>query len=100
MNNLPPGVSEGMIPGNRQEDQDWDDFLEWADCQLAESGLSVEDCRAAVRAGIEMVQKAIELQNIPEVIPDEQAIEPDPEGEESFVVPLSVTLKAMGISHG
>jgi hypothetical protein len=100
MNNLPPGVNEGMIPGNRQEDHAWDDFLEWADSQLAESGLSVEDCRAAVKAGIEMVQKAIELQNIPEVVPDEQAIKPDPEEEESFVVPLSVTLKSMGFSNG
>ena len=100
MNNLPPGVNEGMIPGNRQEDQDWDDFLEWANDRFVESGLSVEDCRAAVKAGIEMVQKVIELQNIPEVIPDEKAIEPDPDEEESFVVPLSVTLKSMGFSNG
>lgn len=100
MNNLPPGVNEGMIPGNRQEDMDWDIFLEWAYDQFEESDLSVEDCRAAVKAGIEMVQKAIELQNIPEVVPDEQAIEPDPEEEESFVAPLSITLKSMGFSNG
>lgn len=27
--NLPPGVTEGMIPGNRPEDADWDAVIDW-----------------------------------------------------------------------
>lgn len=27
MSNLPPGVSEHMIPGNRPEDVEWEDFI-------------------------------------------------------------------------
>ena len=27
--NLPPGVHEGMIPGNRPEEQDWEDLWAW-----------------------------------------------------------------------
>ena len=30
-NNLPPGVTDNMIPGNRPEDREWDDFHEWID---------------------------------------------------------------------
>lgn len=27
MSNLPPGVTEGMIPGNRPEDEEYDDLM-------------------------------------------------------------------------
>jgi len=29
LSNLPPGVTEGMIPGNTQEDLDWDELWDW-----------------------------------------------------------------------
>ena len=29
--NLPPGVTEEMLPGNRPEDIEWDEFHEWID---------------------------------------------------------------------
>lgn len=29
--NLPPGVSEGMIPGNRPEDEEWEEFMALVD---------------------------------------------------------------------
>ncbi len=29
--NLPPGVTDNMIPGNRPEDIGWDEFHEWID---------------------------------------------------------------------
>ena len=31
LSNLPPGVTEDMLPGNRPEDKEWDDFHEWID---------------------------------------------------------------------
>ena len=31
LSNLPPGVTEDMLPGNRPEDIDWDNFHEWID---------------------------------------------------------------------
>ena len=31
LSNLPPGVTEDMLPGNRPEDIDWDKFHEWID---------------------------------------------------------------------
>jgi hypothetical protein len=30
--NLPPGVTESMIPGNRPEDVDWDNLWDWIAC--------------------------------------------------------------------
>ena len=35
LSNLPPGVTNNMIPGNRPEDIDWDNFHEWID-EIAE----------------------------------------------------------------
>jgi len=35
LSNLPPGVTEDMLPGNRPEDIDWDNFHEWID-EIAE----------------------------------------------------------------
>ncbi len=52
MSNLPPGVTDNMIPGNRPEDMAWDDFCERALEQLANSGLSVDEAMSAVQFGI------------------------------------------------
>ncbi len=39
--NLPPGVTESMLPGNRPEDVRWDEFVEAVSVELAGMGL---DC--------------------------------------------------------
>ena len=35
LSNLPPGVTDNMIPGNRPEDIEWEKFHEWID-EIAE----------------------------------------------------------------
>ena len=35
--NLPPGVTESMIPGNRPEDEAWETFLETVDEKLGDT---------------------------------------------------------------
>ena len=42
--NMPPGISEADIPGNRPEDQEWDGLFDW----LADSGLTPTQIREAV----------------------------------------------------
>lgn len=42
--NLPPGVTEGMIPGNRPEDADFENMIEW----LCTTGLSAGELRDAI----------------------------------------------------
>lgn len=37
--NLPPGVSESMIPGNRTEDAEWDLFYEEIDADCSRLAL-------------------------------------------------------------
>lgn len=41
--NLPPGVTDGMIPGNRAEDADWETFHEVIDKEVEAYGLSIQD---------------------------------------------------------
>lgn len=52
--NLPPGVTVGMIPGNRPEDTEWEEFGEWALEQFVD--LSSAEARRAVVAGIAAVK--------------------------------------------
>lgn len=54
--NLPPGVTESMLPGNRPEDAEWDTFAEWSFDQYIDSGLDVDDCKKAVLLGIKAVK--------------------------------------------
>ena len=63
--NLPPGVRECDIPGNRPEDGLWEAFTDWAVEQLCNSGLTIEESRRAVIVGIAAVKaerEAIETQ--------------------------------------
>ena len=39
--NLPPGVSEGMIPGNRPEDAAYEEWWEKFDEKCGENGITV-----------------------------------------------------------
>lgn len=50
--NLPPGVTEGMIPGNRPNDLEWERAWEWADQVVNETNLTVQEFQRAVLVGI------------------------------------------------
>lgn len=43
--NLPPGVNESDIPGNRPEDQEWEDLWLW----IAEQGIGPTELKALIR---------------------------------------------------
>ena len=49
MSNLPPGVSESMIPGNRPEDAAWDKFYEWLDEYTDQNRISIEELKARIQ---------------------------------------------------
>jgi hypothetical protein len=44
---LPPGVEYDDIPGNRTEDQEWEDLFDW----LAGTGLETDEIRRRVDRG-------------------------------------------------
>jgi hypothetical protein len=44
--NLPPGVTEGMIPGNTPEDAEWDSLYDW----IAELGMEPSEIRHVLTA--------------------------------------------------
>ena len=50
--NLPPGVNENMIPGNTQEDAEWDKF--WSSLDF--NDLSVQEASRAVQIGVDIVR--------------------------------------------
>lgn len=52
LSNLPPGVTDFMTPGNRPEDQEWEEFCEWAIEKMRTSGLTVEELRAILENGL------------------------------------------------
>lgn len=54
LNNLPPGVTDAMLPGNTQEDIAWDEFWEWAEESL--SKLDISEAYMAIKIGISAVK--------------------------------------------
>lgn len=50
--NLPPGVTEGMIPGNRPEDLEWEGFHEWLDDETFVNKLTPVQARLVWMAGM------------------------------------------------
>ena len=54
MNNLPPGVTDADIPGNRPEDREWEEFHEWIDEVAAEHGYSPEQLKALITDGVNL----------------------------------------------
>lgn len=50
--NLPPGVTESMIPGNRPEDMAWESFYEWLDGECAEHGIDVNEAGVIFKQGL------------------------------------------------
>jgi hypothetical protein len=54
--NLPPGVTESMIPGNRPEDRAFDEATEWGIDQFVGAGFDGADIRRAVKIGIAAIK--------------------------------------------
>ena len=52
MSNLPPGVDESMIPGNRPEDLAWDKFHEEIGGDCDQEGLTARDAGLVWELGI------------------------------------------------
>ena len=50
--NLPPGVTESMLPGNRPEDMSWERFHEWLDAEIEGNNLSLDDAYIIWRMGL------------------------------------------------
>lgn len=71
--NLPPGVTVGMIPGNRPEDAAWEAAEEWALEKLSEANLSLDEYRRAILIGIAAV--VAERDEIEAIIKDVRADE-------------------------
>jgi hypothetical protein len=51
--NLPPGVTEGMIPGNRPEDIEFEKFADWAIDEFAMSDIPIQDLYFIVKLSIQ-----------------------------------------------
>ncbi len=54
--NLPPGVTDSMLPGNRPEDIDFDSLMDWICDKLIVSELTTSEIKRAVLMGIAGVQ--------------------------------------------
>jgi len=54
--NLPPGVTEDMIPGNRPEDGEWEEFHEWLEDLFIASKISPAEARVAVSQAHAQIQ--------------------------------------------
>lgn len=61
-NNLPPGITEGMLPGNRPEDMAWDKLHESIDNDAAKANMSDMDVFVAWKLGLAAWKEAKELQ--------------------------------------
>jgi len=59
--NLPPGVTESMIPGNRPEDESWDNFYENVDRDCKEHGFSDIDATTVWILGISVYRQSLVL---------------------------------------
>jgi hypothetical protein len=55
--NLPPGVSEGQIPGNGSECEDWESLHEWIDLIAEKHGLEASQVKLALEMGIAALEK-------------------------------------------
>jgi hypothetical protein len=60
LSNLPPGVSEGDIPGNSPEDCEWDFFHEKVDGDTAEFGLEPAEAHICWLRGLLCVPRIVE----------------------------------------
>jgi len=56
LSNLPPGVTDSMLPGNRPEDQEWEDFWTWLEDKVLESDLQPEEKEIFFEGGMYAVK--------------------------------------------
>jgi hypothetical protein len=83
--NLPPGVTESMIPGNRPEDTAWDNTIDAITDLSAEYGYTAKETLLAFKIGasalthtkaklreLEYLQEEIALGFLKRVEPEEQ----------------------------
>lgn len=54
--NLPPGVTENMIPGNRTEDAEWEYFHEAVDKDCEKHEFTPEEAWETWRLGVAVVR--------------------------------------------
>ena len=59
LSNLPPGASPSMLPGNRDEDTEWEAFMDWAWDYLADSNLDTKQAKRAILIGVKQVKVEI-----------------------------------------
>jgi hypothetical protein len=59
--NLPPGVTEGMLPGNRPEDMAWDKLHESIDNDAAKENMTDMDVFVAWKLGLAAWKETKEL---------------------------------------
>ncbi len=55
--NLPPGVSEGRIPGNDSECQDWESLHDWIDVTAQKRRLEACEVKLALEMGLAALEK-------------------------------------------
>jgi len=55
LSNLPPGVTESMIPGNRPEDAEWERFHDAIDDDIFMGEMTVEEARQAWFVGYHFI---------------------------------------------
>lgn len=53
--NLPPGVTDSMIPGNRPEDDEWDNAVDVLLEDLCKAGIEPKELKVVARIGIAAV---------------------------------------------
>jgi len=63
--NLPPGVTDGMIPGNRAEDAAWEELIEWIvnnvelSCDEIRERLSFGPCPTDVKKLVKLARAVV-----------------------------------------
>ena len=62
--NLPPGVTGDMIPGNRPEDVEWEDFFLLIERNCAEMGFSPEEASKVWATGMNHKKAALRRRKI------------------------------------
>jgi len=55
--NLPPGVTESMLPGNTPEDRAWDELIDQMFIDVAEMAITPWDAMKIWKMGVEIWKK-------------------------------------------
>jgi len=68
MNNMPPGVTESMIPGNRPEDAAWEELYEWIDDMCDKHGIEPQVLRQIIDDGLFVKSRIAKMRNALEAL--------------------------------